>query len=96
LKDNITADEYKDTIKPRSINMYLMAIQTSIYDTVKRQVLKEYKDDARAIKMSGDADPEVLTNGKSALDEKFVKAGGTLPTANGQVGTMVYQDPTIK
>ena len=41
IKSNITADEYADTITPKSINMYLMAIQTSVFEGVKSSVFKE-------------------------------------------------------
>lgn len=49
IKTNITAEEYQDTIAPKSINMYLMAIQTSIFDGVKKQVLEEIRVESKAI-----------------------------------------------
>ena len=49
IKSNITADEYADTITPKSINMYLMAIQTSVFEGVKSSVYKEIANEAKEI-----------------------------------------------
>jgi len=51
LKANITAEEYSDTIAPKSINMYLMAIQTSVYEGVLNSVRKaQSKEDVEVQK----------------------------------------------
>lgn len=50
IKTNITAEEYQDTIAPKSINMYLMAIQTSIFDGVKKQVFDEMRAESKEVK----------------------------------------------
>ena len=50
IKTNITAEEYQDTIAPKSINMYLMAIQTSIFDGVKKQVFEEMRAESKEVK----------------------------------------------
>jgi len=68
LEDNITSDEYRDTVKPKSINMYLMAIQTSIYAMVHDIVMKEYRNEGKVFKPSVEVDPDVVTNGVDARD----------------------------
>lgn len=62
LRENISIDEYQDTVKAKSINMYLMAIQTSVFDMVGNRVRDEYKKDAKEIKNPRDIDPLVLSN----------------------------------
>ena len=47
IKTNITAEEYQDTIAPKAINMYLMAIQTSVFESVKEQVFREIKTESK-------------------------------------------------
>ena len=55
IKLNITADEYQDTIAPKSINMYLMAIQTSVFDSVKKQLFDEIRAESKEIKKTENA-----------------------------------------
>jgi hypothetical protein len=50
IKARITAEEYQDTIAPKAINMYLMAIQTSVFEGVKEQVYKEIRAESKEIK----------------------------------------------
>ena len=55
IKTNITAEEYQDTITPKAINMYLMAIQTSVFEGVKDQVYREIKAESKEIRKTEEA-----------------------------------------
>ena len=70
LRENISVDEYNETIKAKSINMYLMAIQTSVVDLVRDQIHEEHRKDAKEIKHDREVNPDVLTNGANALTTK--------------------------
>jgi hypothetical protein len=52
IKTNITAEEYQDTIAPKSINMYLMAIQTSVFQDVTNQVSQELRSESKEVTKS--------------------------------------------
>ena len=50
IKNNISAEEYHDTIAPKSINMYLMSTQALVFDNVKEQIDDEYNAELRELK----------------------------------------------
>ena len=64
---NISSDEYQDTIKAKSIDMYLKAIQTGIFDLVGDQLRREFKLESKEIKASN-VNEDVVTNESTAWE----------------------------
>jgi hypothetical protein len=45
LQGNLSAEEYQDTIAPKSINMFLSTIGSSVFEDVKDQVFREIRSE---------------------------------------------------
>ena len=79
IRGNISSDEYQDTIVPKSINMYLMAIQTSIFNDVRNQLAAEYRVESKEVKKSQD---ELIDEATAVFGDKYCS-----PKTNGKFGT---------
>jgi hypothetical protein len=52
LQGNLSAEEYQDTIAPKSINMFLSTIGSSVFEEVKNQVYREMKSESKEVTKS--------------------------------------------
>ena len=55
IQGNLSAEEYQDTIAPKSINMFLSTIGSSVFEDVKKQVFDEIRAENKEVKRTEEA-----------------------------------------